>query len=226
MPLRPGFCSRPGLASGSARGVSWREVRALGGLASRLWTATPRGSQPCQPPHPPRRQQPGGSSEDGSRSPESQQPPCPWPRSRSGKPRRGSGRSSLAAALSGPSFCAQPRYLGCCSSGTSSSVQTCPGTPGPAPGMLRPGPAGWRDGANERVQALLVSGGGPASAPGSSSQPQTPSPAAPLAGLGGQDGAHTPQSWFPSGSASACQPLPGACGGGGCGEDHPQLRSL
>lgn len=144
---------------------------------------------------------------------------CPWPRNRPG----GGGREAAAdlwlpRALS--SFLRSVTLPGFCSPGTSSSSQTCPGTPGPAPGMRRPGPADWRDCADERVQALLVSAGGPPLQPGPRSASRT-FLGAPLTGLGlGRDGSHTPQRWFPCGSASLPAPsrVPRRSG---CGEDQP-----
>lgn len=51
-------------------------------------------------------------------------------------------------------------YMGLCSLGTSSSFQTCPGTSGAVTGMLRTRSVDYQDCTNERIQALLVSGGG------------------------------------------------------------------
>lgn len=51
-------------------------------------------------------------------------------------------------------------YMGFCSFGTSSSFPICPGTSGAVSGMLRTRSVDYRDCTNERIQALLVSGGG------------------------------------------------------------------
>lgn len=51
-------------------------------------------------------------------------------------------------------------YMGFCSFGTSSSFPICPGTSGAVTGMLRTRSVDYRDCTNERIQALLVSGGG------------------------------------------------------------------
>lgn len=118
------------------------------------------GSQPCQPPILLRGGSGAAARRTGSRSPAGfKQPPlAAQPSSRKGGREAAAVLGCHALSLVLPSALT-PRYLGCCSPGTLSPFQTCPGTPSPAPGMLRPGPAGWLDGANERVQALLVSGG-------------------------------------------------------------------
>lgn len=107
--------------------------------------------------------------------------------------------AALRPPLSRPPFCVPAPLPGCCS-GSSSSWRTCPGPPGPAPGMRRPGPAGWRDCADERVQALLVSGGGPPCSPGPGQHP-VPSRGRFQAGLWSR-WAHTPH--------RGLQPLPGS----------------
>lgn len=50
-------------------------------------------------------------------------------------------------------------YMGFCSFGTSSFFPLCPGTSGAVTGMLRTWSVDSRDCTNERIQALLVSGG-------------------------------------------------------------------
>lgn len=72
-----------------------------------------------------------------------------------------SGGSSGSLSLLLPSLSVfKSHYMGFCSFGTSSSFPICPGTSGAVTGMLRKQSVDYRDYTNERIQALLVSGGG------------------------------------------------------------------
>lgn len=109
---------------------------------------------------------------------------CPWPLSRAScwekrqrellQPFSGLPLSFSLSLLSLSVF--KSHYMGFCSFGTPSSFPICPGTYGAVTGMLRTQSVGCRGCTNERIQALLVSGGGTSPSPSAPAPPPLQSP--------------------------------------------------